>query len=166
MFIGLHAHQIRKIRCLISMLLAPVLCLAQAKVYAEELFHFHSRSKNDLYEQYIRLEEYLHFVDAIGPNDTKRDRLKNAALENYSARSEEFKEACADLIAHLENWRNDERIELQEVIAYKEEDGSQWLAWVVRGVLSKQTERFYFQLIPVPNGWRMADGFYIGGRPK
>ena len=48
------------------------------------------------YEQYIRLEEYLHFVDAIGPNDTKRDRLKNAALENYTARSEEFKEACAD----------------------------------------------------------------------
>ena len=167
MFKGLHAHQIRKVCCLISLLLAPVLCQAQkAKVFAEELFHFHGRSEGDLHKQYIRLGEYLQFVDGIEPNDTKRDRLKNAALENYTARSDEFKKACTDLIAHLENWRNDEGIELQEVIAYEGEDGSQWVAWVLQGALSQQTERFYFQLIPVPNGWRLADGFYIGGRPN
>ena len=163
----LHAYQIRKVCCLISLLLASVLCQAQkAKVFAEELFHFHGRSEDDLHKQYIRLGEYLHFVDDIEPNDTRRDHLKNAALDNYAARSEEFKKACIDLIAHLENWRNDENIELQEVIEYKEEDGSQWVAWVLQGALSEQTERFYFQLIPVPNGWRLADGFYIGGRPN
>ena len=162
----LHAYQIRKVCCLISLLLAPLLCQSQAKVFAEELFHFHGRSEDDLHKQYIRLGEYLQFVDSIEPNDTKRDRLKNAALSNYAARSEEFKKACSDLIAHLENWRNDEDIELQEVIAYEEEDGSQWVAWVLQGALSEQTERFYFQLIPVPNGWRLADGFYIGGRPN
>ena len=162
----LYAYQIRKVCCLISLLLAPVLCQAQAKVFAEELFHFHGRSEDDLHKQYIRLGEYLQFVDDIEPNDTKRDHLKNAALENYAARSEEFKKACIDLIAHLENWRNDENIELQEVIEYKEEDGSQWVAWVLQGALSEQRERFYFQLIPVPNGWRLADGFYIAGRPN
>ena len=162
----LHAYQIRKVCCLISLLLAPLLSQAQAKVFAEELFHFHGRSEDDLHKQYIRLGEYLQFVDGIEPNDTKRDRLKKAALANYAARSKEFKKACSDLIAHLENWRNDEHIELQEVIAYEEEDGSQWVAWVLQGALSEQTERFYFQLIPVPNGWRLADGFYIGGRPN
>jgi hypothetical protein len=57
------------------------LCHAQPKAFAEELFHFHGLSVDDLHKQHIHLGEYLQFMDGIEPNDTKRDHLKNSVLE-------------------------------------------------------------------------------------
>ena len=154
-------------KLLFIIFILPVTLLAQrdCEPFGSKVFDLIVSAKSELKNEFIDLIEYQSYVDRLTMDDSKKEDLKEHAMNSYMSLKKNYYNECNRIIEFYNDLKEDGYTFNYQYCTHKANPKYPGIGFIELFYLAERKgkitdDSISFECIYTNGGWRIIDGFY------